>query len=148
MPSASVAFYLIEHESGTLHARFTAGAGAQTIANTTIPVAERLSGWVAASGEPIVNSEAALDLPGLPDAGLRYAAALPLQAADGALVGVLTLYLTHPLRDDQISHLQLVAPHMGQAIAAALSARGAHPALAATAEMRRRSGIRVVAAAR
>jgi GAF domain-containing protein len=69
-------------------------AGERTVSPMThIAVGERLSGWVAAARQTIVNSDARLDL----DAGvregsvLRSALAVPL-VRDGQLLGVLAFY--------------------------------------------------------
>ena len=62
MPADIVAVYLYRPETDNLVATFVVGAHAETIAGTTIQLGQRLTGWVAANRESIVNSDAALDL--------------------------------------------------------------------------------------
>jgi GAF domain-containing protein len=68
-------------------------------AGTRIPLGARLSGWVAAARQPIVNSDARLDLDdALRDASpLRSALAVPIRrGGNGSTAGVLTFYARHP----------------------------------------------------
>jgi GAF domain-containing protein len=62
-------------------------------ATTRIPLGERLSGWVAAARQTIVNSDARLDLDAgvRDDSPLRSALAVPI-IADGRVLGVLAFY--------------------------------------------------------
>lgn len=77
-------------------------------------VGERLTGWVAENRQPIVNSDAGLDLGQLaPVAGLRYCLALPM-VSETRLVGVLTLYGREQFADEQTDKLRMVAPHLGR----------------------------------
>ncbi len=75
-------------------ASLTAGLTAGCLLGIRIPVGQRLSGWVAANRQPIVNSDASLDLcgeappPGVP---LKTCLSVPL-VLDGDLLGVVTLY--------------------------------------------------------
>jgi hypothetical protein len=73
-----------------------------------------MTGWVADHRQPIVNSEAKLDLGSEASLfGLRYGLALPLDS-EGVLTGVLSLYNAEPFREDQVQTLQFVVPHLGQ----------------------------------
>ena len=101
---------------------------------------ERLTGWVGANLRPMPNADARLDLLDATPGSLRSASALPL-VADGALVGVLTLYTPVPLSDDQSRTVDMVAPQLAAAVAAVEtgSTRAAEPARGS------RSGMRVVA---
>ena len=76
----------------------TMGSAAGGLIGMRIPVGQRLSGWVAANRQPIVNSDAALDLCGedLPlGVRLRNCLSVPL-VLDGDLLGVVTLYSSEP----------------------------------------------------
>ena len=77
-------------------------------------IGDRRTGWVAGHHEPIVNSDAKLDL-GAEAAlfKLKYCLAVPL-VAEGQMAGVLSLYSEEPFRDDQAQTLQFVMPHLGQ----------------------------------
>jgi putative nucleotidyltransferase with HDIG domain len=72
-------------------------AGQPTVAmNTRIPVGERLSGWVAATRQTVVNSDARLDLDAEMRDGTLLRSALAVPAiVNGQVVGVLAFYATH-----------------------------------------------------
>jgi hypothetical protein len=73
---------------------------------------DRLTGWVAENLQPLINSEAKLDLgPEAAFVGLRYCLSLPL-ANDGALAGVLSLYGAEPFTVEQSETLQSFLPHL------------------------------------
>jgi len=75
-----------------LHVLAVDGQLSDTVSGLRVPVAERLTGWVAAYRTSVWNSDAALDLePDLRPGQLVLASAVPLATAD-RLVGVLTLY--------------------------------------------------------
>jgi putative nucleotidyltransferase with HDIG domain len=121
VPGAAGAWYVPEDG-----ARLTlAGAFGELECGRALPiicVGDKLTGWVAANRRVIVNSDAALDL------GLRAREApalgrclsVPLMAGD-ALAGVLTLYgpETEAFTEDHGRLIQMVAPHLAQAIQSA-----------------------------
>jgi GAF domain-containing protein len=76
----------------------------------------------------MVNSEAALDLFDGEAGDLQFAVALPLMA-DGALAGVMTLYAPERFSDERVRRLEMVAPHLATAIAAADRTRASRPDL-------------------
>jgi GAF domain-containing protein len=88
------AFLLLQYDPGRDALVPAFGAGERTIAPSThVALGDRLSGWVAAARQTIVNSDARLDL----DAAIRDAS--PLRSAlavpvirDGHLLGVLAFY--------------------------------------------------------
>ena len=95
----------------------------------SVPVGDRLTGWVAGSRQAIINSDAALDLGLHVDAGtppLSCCTSLPLMVGD-ALVAVLTLYTAAPdgFTADQGRLVQIVAPHLSRAIDAAVRTESA-----------------------
>src|SRR5205814_58400 len=78
------------------------------------------SGWVAAQRQVILNSEAALDLGDRARTAIppvESCLSLPLVTGD-ALVGTLTLYAPErgAFTDEQSRMLQMIAPHIAQAI--------------------------------
>jgi len=92
------------------------------VRTTRIPLGERLSGWVAATGQTAVNSDARLDLDenAREDSPLRSALAVPVMAK-GRSVGVLSFYAREANAFDE-SHRRLmlaaslaVGPAMAQA---------------------------------
>ena len=128
-PAASCAFFLGDPATDSVSARFVAGDASAVLQGLTMGVGERLTGWVAENQQPIVNSDAGLDLgQGAALAGLHYCLALPM-LSDERLVGVLTLYGREPFADEQTRTLQMVTPHLAQMFLA-LATR-AEPAAAA-----------------
>jgi putative nucleotidyltransferase with HDIG domain len=119
-PDVTIAWYLADEGSQHLVLVHAAGPAAQELRGTTIAIGEGLSGWVAAHRQSIVNSEAALDL------GMRASTINPrLESSLSAplitgesLVGTLTLYSSAPaaFTEDQGRLVQIIAPHIAQAI--------------------------------
>jgi putative methionine-R-sulfoxide reductase with GAF domain len=99
-----------------------------------IPLGERVSGWVAANRQQIINSDARLDLGASASmTSLRYCVATPL-IDEGHGIGVLTAYSDTPLAADTAHQLALVAPRLAGVIgeAAALPLRPAKARLSRT----------------
>ena len=93
------------------------------------PCGERLTGWVAANRQPIINSDAALDLGTRVNEinpPLSRCISVPLVAGD-ALVAVLTLYTAAPdgFTADHGRLIQIVAPHLASALDVAVRAEAA-----------------------
>jgi putative nucleotidyltransferase with HDIG domain len=114
VPSASCAFFLAEPTADAVAARFVAGDASQVLQGLQMTMGDRLTGWVAENRQPIVNSEAQLDLgPEAALARLNYCVALPM-VSDGQLAGVLSIYGAEPFAEEQAQKLQMVAPHLAQ----------------------------------
>jgi putative nucleotidyltransferase with HDIG domain len=112
VPNASCAFFLNEPLSDSVTVKFVAGEASSALQGLRITLGDRLTGWVAENQQPMINSEAKLDLgPEAAFVGVRYCVALPL-AAEGQLAGVLSLYSAEPFRDDQAQTLHAVLPHL------------------------------------
>lgn len=124
VPCSTCAFFAFDPAADDLVARHVAGAGAARLQGLRIPRGHRLSGWVAANKQMMVNSDAALDLRGVVDgmrSPLRSCLSTPLLAGE-VLVGVLTLYSTesHWFTDDQARVAQMLAPNIAQILRTAL----------------------------
>ena len=92
--------------------KFVAGEASSALQGLRITIGDRLTGWVAANQQPIINSEARLDLgPEAAFVDLKYCVSLPL-TSDGTLAGVLSLYASEPFRDEQVQTLLTVLPHL------------------------------------
>ena len=120
MPAGSTfVLFAYEESSDALRAEWST-AESPIQSGARIGVGERLSGWVAASRQPIVNSDARLDLDGAVRAStdLRMALAVPALRDDRRL-GVLTVYTPNP---DGFSEVHLLTAE------AAARAWGALPA--------------------
>jgi GAF domain-containing protein len=86
----------------------------------SIAMGERLSGWVAACGQTITNSDAALDLY---DRAIRLGSAVSAPLVDGnRVVGVFTAYAPaqQAFTEDQSRLVEMMAPHLGRIVGAAL----------------------------
>ncbi len=114
------AFVMFEHDTATdtLVATFEAGPAAPGILGMRIAVGERLSGWVAATCQSIMNSDARLDLDGhsREETPLRSALAVPL-ASGGRVSTVFSFYAVETNAFDD-SHRRLAL-----AVASAVGAR-------------------------
>jgi putative nucleotidyltransferase with HDIG domain len=113
-------FYVHDAASGHLVARHATGEHAAALRGMTMGMGERLSGWVAACRQTITNSDAALDLY---DRSVKLGSALSTPLMDGdRLVGVFTAYASAPqaFSDDQSRLVQMMAPHLGRIVGAAL----------------------------
>jgi putative nucleotidyltransferase with HDIG domain len=119
--SSSCVLFSYSEARNALVAQHSRGAHASVLRRLTIPLGERLSGWVAANRMPIFNSDAALDLQALVlslDAAPKRCLAIPL-VAEGTLVGVLAVYSKDPTFGRQDPHVMTV---VGDRIAPALKA--------------------------
>ena len=119
-PDVTIAWYIIDEGGQRLVLMDAAGPAARDVLGTTIRLGEGLSGWVAAQRQVIVNSEAALDL----GDRARYASP-PLLSALGvplvvgeSLIGTIALYSSRrgAFTEDQSRLMQIIAPHIAQAI--------------------------------
>jgi GAF domain-containing protein len=120
MPGCTGAWYLpdVAHDRLTVAGAFGPAAG--VMHGMSVAVGDRLTGWVAASRQPIINSQATLDLVTRVNAvspPLTRCISVPLMVGD-AVVAVLTLYTAAP--DGFTAHhsqlIQIVAPHLAGAI--------------------------------
>ena len=112
VPEASCAFFFTDPLSDSVKVKFAAGVASSALQGLEMKLGERQTGWVAEHRQPIINSEAKLDLgPEAAFVGLRYCVSLPL-VNDGQLAGVLSLYSPDRFRDEQINTLQGVLPHL------------------------------------
>jgi putative nucleotidyltransferase with HDIG domain len=114
VPNASCAFFVNDPATDAVQVAFVAGDAAPMLQGMSIKVGDRLTGWVAENQQPIVNSEATLDLGSEASLfDLKFCLSVPL-VADGHLSGVLSLYSTEAFKEEQAQTLQFVMPHLGQ----------------------------------
>ncbi len=120
MPTVTGAWYIDDARSNRLTVAQAFGPAVHVLGDMAVGVGERLTGWVAANRQLVVNSDAALDL------GERAASvkppllscmSVPLMTGD-SLLGVLTLYAAdrNAFSDDQGRLVQMIVPHIAQAI--------------------------------
>ena len=138
VPNASCAFFVSDQATDSVKVAFVAGDAAPMLQGMSIKVGDRLTGWVAENQQPIVNSEATLDLGAEASLfDLKFCLSVPL-VAEGHLSGVLSLYSTEAFKEEQAQTLQFVMPHLGQMFHA-LERRNEAVAVSA------KSGLRIVA---
>jgi putative nucleotidyltransferase with HDIG domain len=125
VPGATGAWYIPDPAADRLVAVEAFGPSAALMRGTSVRMGERLTGWVGASRQMIVNSPAALDLVERAAAAqppLVRCMSVPLTIGE-SLVAVLTLYATEQHSfDEQCGRLvQMVAPQIAKAIHATTS---------------------------
>jgi putative nucleotidyltransferase with HDIG domain len=93
LPASTFVLYGYVEADDTIVAMHTAGDSAGEVEETLMPLGDRLSGWVAATGQTVMNSDARLDLdePLREQSPLRSALAVPV-VSNGRTAGVLTFY--------------------------------------------------------
>ena len=97
-PDTVCVLYTYEAATGELVASYVSSVAHSFLHNVTVPLGERLTGWVGANRQTIVNSDAGLDLGDLVGAReprLRRCLSTPL-VRRGTLLGVLTVYSSNP----------------------------------------------------
>ena len=120
LENSTCAFFVHDATSGHLVARHTTGPHAAALRGMSMGMGDRLSGWVAACGQTITNSDGALDLY---DRGVTLGSALSTPLTDGdRVVGVFTAYAAAPqaFTADQSRLVEMMAPHLARIVAAAL----------------------------
>ena len=127
IPSSLCAFYFYDASRDELEAKHIIGFGASALKGMRIQLGQRLSGWVAANRQSILNSDAALDL-GDVESGLTMRSCLSTAlVTQDTLVGVLTLYSTelNGFDDDHRRLIEATADHIAHALNAAANFDGA-----------------------
>jgi hypothetical protein len=131
VPGATGAWYLPNAANDALVVVDAFGPAAAAVIGTRTAVGERLTGWVAATRQPIIDSAAALDLDGSYGAGspdLERCTSVPLLLGT-SLLGVLSVYGAAGVCDQNRGRLiEMVAPHVASAL------HGAQPAARSHAE--------------
>jgi diguanylate cyclase (GGDEF)-like protein/putative nucleotidyltransferase with HDIG domain len=94
IPFAQSILFLLDPATDELEAKHATGAASSVVKGLRIPLGRRLSGWVGANQQTIVNSDPTLDLGDVArtiNPRLRSCLSTPL-TSEAQLVGVLTLY--------------------------------------------------------
>jgi putative nucleotidyltransferase with HDIG domain len=120
VPAANVTLFVPSTETNELNAIASVGVGTPAIEGLRIPVGDRISGWVLAHRQPVVNSNAALELGPIARtfaSPLRYALAVPLLNGPDFPIGVITCYGSHPFDNDHRRILESAATIFAPAIA-------------------------------
>jgi putative nucleotidyltransferase with HDIG domain len=120
LTDTTCAFYIYDPASGHLVARYVTGEHAAALRGMSMALGERLTGWVAACRQTIMNSDATLDLY---DRGVKLGSAISTPLVDGdRMLGVFTAYaaVQRAFTDDQSRLVEMMAPHLGRIVGAAL----------------------------
>jgi putative nucleotidyltransferase with HDIG domain len=123
IPATSLALYLPKPNSNEIGVVASSGAAASTMETLTVPIGERISGWVFAHAQTVLNSDAALELGPVAktlSTPLRYAAAAPVQ--DGRVVAVIAVFSCEPFENDHRRLLENAATLFASSVGEPLSA--------------------------
>lgn len=120
LPAATCVFYVYDEEPDELYAAYAAGENSSHFSGLRIPRGQRLTGWVAANKQTILNSDPVLDLGEVARAmrpRLRSCLNTPL-VSDNELVGVLTVYSTHrdAFTEDHRRIIEVVARQVSETV--------------------------------
>ncbi|MGE0816002.1 MAG: HD-GYP domain-containing protein [Vicinamibacterales bacterium] len=138
-PSAEFVFYVTSPGGERLLPAYATRPHPGGASYDSMAFGERVSGWVAANRQQIVNSDARLDLGAVPaSTSLRYCVATPL-VDEGQMVGVLAAYAAAPIAPEVAQGLAHVAPQVASLVAQTANAVPFRQAKARLA----RSGLRV-----
>jgi putative nucleotidyltransferase with HDIG domain len=107
----TAALFALDATGERLTVHRVSGIHARSVEQLSIRIGERMSGWVAATGQPLINADAALDLFDTGSESLRSAACIPCPGPDGARA-VITLYSTRAGAFTSL-HLRLVEGAVG-----------------------------------
>ena len=116
LPASVFVLYGYDGANDTIVAVHTAGASVSGVDATPIPLGDRLSGWVAATGQTVMNSDARLDLAeaAREHSTLRSALAVPI-IVGARTAGVLSFYAESSNAFDDADRLLVEA--VGRALA-------------------------------
>ena len=120
IPSSLCVLYLYDATRDELEARYAAGHAASLVYGLRITLGQRLSGWVAANRQTILNSDAVLDLGDVARTApsrLRSCISTPV-VANETLVGTLSLYSTelNAFNDNHRRVIEVVASQIAHSV--------------------------------
>jgi diguanylate cyclase (GGDEF)-like protein len=124
VPASTCAFYIFDPDLDELVVTYATGENSSHLMGFRIPRGERLTGWVAANKQTIVNSDPVLDLGDIARSikpRLHSCLSTPLLAGD-QLIGVLTVYSTNPeaFTEDHRRIIEVVARQVSSTVKHAL----------------------------
>jgi GGDEF domain-containing protein len=127
VPATTCVFFVYDADTDELNAAHAAGENASHFVSIRIAMGQRLSGWVAANRQTILNSDPMLDLGEVARVlkpALRSCLSTPL-LVEMDLVGVLTVYSTHrdAFTEEHRRIVEVIARQVSQTVRRALSFR-------------------------
>jgi putative nucleotidyltransferase with HDIG domain len=102
VPAPGLALYRPRTDSTELAVLTCSGVGASALDGLSVPIGERISGWIFANAQAVLNSDASLELGPVARTfatPLRYATGVPL-IDSGETVGVVMVFSSEPLDKD------------------------------------------------
>ncbi len=136
VPAASLALYSPKPDSNDISAVACYGSGASAILDLRVAIGDRISGWVFAHGQPVLNSDAALELGPVAkrlSVPLRYAAGVPI--FDGnTVIAVAMVYSSEPFEKDHRRLLENAATLFVSSVQSSLTSEMTQPAAAKAIE--------------
>lgn len=108
VPDAMVILFAYDELSDTLSAQRSGGSVIAGLAGESVPVSERVIGWVAANRSCIYNADARLELPDTNHPDHSMLSAIPLLQGQGT-AGVLAAYTSRTLSDAEIAVMESLA---------------------------------------
>ena len=149
-PAATIGWYVMDESSGCLAMRHASGPAAARCRARSLRLGEGVSGWVAANRQVIINSEASLDL------GEQAHSGTPLEARAERAAHHARIARRHdyvvlaepPFTESQSRLVQVIAPHLAQAVWTAKRARRRRMARTRTAGARRAPHIPICVSSR
>jgi diguanylate cyclase (GGDEF)-like protein/putative nucleotidyltransferase with HDIG domain len=127
VPATTCVFFVYDRNADDLSAAHAAGENSSHFTSMRIAMGQRLSGWVAANRQTILNSDPMLDLGEVARVlrpALRSCLSTPLMV-DNELVGVLTVYSTHrdAFTEDHRRIVEVVARQVSRTVQRAVGFR-------------------------
>jgi hypothetical protein len=130
IPMANLTLFMPCDETNDLAAIASFGVGTSAIDGLHIETGERVSGWVIAHKQPVVNSNAALELGPVArtfQTPLRYALAVPALSGPEVAVGVVTCYGSDPFELDHRRILESAATLFAASLASTAAPKPQRP---------------------
>jgi len=130
VPATTCVFFVYDPASDDLKAAHASGENASHFAEIKIAIGQRLSGWVGANRQTILNSDPMLDLGEVARVlkpALRSCLSTPL-LLNNELIGVLTVYSTHrdAFTEDHRRIVEVVARQVSQTVRRAVDYKREH----------------------
>jgi len=130
VPATTCVFFLYDRDRDDLTVAHASGENASHFSEIRIAMGQRLSGWVAANRQTILNSDPMLDLGEVARAlkpPLRSCLSTPL-ITSSELVGVLTVFSTHrdAFTDDHQRIVEVVARQVSHTVRGAMDYKKQH----------------------
>jgi len=128
VPFTTCVIYICSQDRASLRAEFVSGENQQAFRDYSMPLGERLSGWVAAQKEPAVNADPDADLQPILDklaVPLEHALVYPL-VVDEVSFGAISLYAARgkEFRYGHFHVMEIVSQQAARAVFNALTFEG------------------------